>query len=112
MRFVYISAPYTKPDPAENTRIAIAAADPLLKLGYAPYIPHLSHFWHLQTPHPYEDWMELDLAWISRCDALIRLPGESPGADQEVLFAEQLGINVYYGVEEFLEQADWLTLDG
>ena len=46
----------------------------------------------------YEQWMKLDLAWLDKCDALLRLPGESPGSDREVDAAKERGIPVYYSV--------------
>jgi len=33
----------------------------------------------------------------------MRLPGESPGADREVALAAELGIPVFYSVEELVE---------
>ena len=102
MKRVYVAGPYTHGDVEANVREAIAASDMLLEAGYAPYCPHMSHFWHRQHPHDYETWMALDMAWLAQCDALIRLPGESPGADREVLFAQHHNIPVYYGWSEFL----------
>ena len=37
---------------------------------------------------------------IERCDAVLRLPGESTGADNDVRLARGRGIPVYFGVEE------------
>ena len=37
---------------------------------------------------------------LQHCDAVLRLPGESTGADQDVAIAEQRGIPVYHRVEE------------
>lgn len=103
---VYIAGPYTRGDTAENVRKAVETAHYLLSLGHFPYVPHLTHFWHLLFPRPYEDWMRLDLGWLDTCDALIRLPGDSPGADREVAHAETKGIPVYYGLSEFLLKED------
>lgn len=99
---VYVAGPYTQGDPEQNTRAAIAAGDTLLAHGFAPYVPHMSHFWHQQHPHEYETWMQLDLAWLSVCEAVLRLPGDSPGADREVEFARAHNIPVYYGISELL----------
>jgi hypothetical protein len=44
--------------------------------------------------------MELDNEWVLRCDALLRLPGESQGADAEVELAKKHGIPVFYSIEE------------
>jgi hypothetical protein len=37
---------------------------------------------------------------ISRCDGIYRLSGASGGADNDVLLAEQLGLPVYYQLDE------------
>lgn len=37
---------------------------------------------------------------ITRCDAVLRLPGESKGADEDVRLAEELGLAVYYTLED------------
>lgn len=97
---IYISAPYTKGDVALNVRRAIKAADELLEKGHYPYIPHLTHFWHLVSPHDWDVWLEIDLAYLPSCDAVLRLDGESKGADIEVGAAEQSGIPIYYSLEE------------
>lgn len=97
---IYVAGPYTQGDPAVNVRRAVEAADGLAKRGHVPFIPHLSHFWHLLFPHEYVFWMEQDLAWLRQCEAILRLEGESPGADCEVRMAEELGLGVYRSVYE------------
>ena len=37
---------------------------------------------------------------LARCDAVLRLPGESTGADQDVAIAQQRGLPVYHRVED------------
>lgn len=101
MKRVYIAGPYTHGDVAMNVRGALEAADELLRRGHAPYVPHLTHFWHLLFPGPYEQWMRLDLAWLFVCDALVRLPGDSPGADRESAEASRLGIPIYPSIRAF-----------
>ena len=91
---VFVSSPYTLPDPVENTRRAIAAGNSLMYAGYAPYVPHLNLLWHFHSPKSYEQWLTLDREWLTVCDAVFRLPGESPGADREVALAKELGIPV------------------
>lgn len=41
---------------------------------------------------------------IARCDAILRVPGESKGADQDVKLAMELGIPVYHSLDELLNQ--------
>ena len=79
------------------------AADLLIQMGIAPYVPHLSHFQHMMWPHDYEVWMAVGLAWLRTCDAILRLPGESPGADREVEVARILEIPVFYSVDKLVE---------
>lgn len=96
MKYIYIAGPYTNGDPVLNIRKTIEAADELRELGYVPFIPHLSHLWHLISPHEYEYWMLYDFEWLERCDALLRLPGESEGADREIDRMHILGKPVFY----------------
>jgi len=37
---------------------------------------------------------------LERCDAVLRIPGESKGADQDVATAQQLGLPVFFKLEE------------
>jgi len=97
---VYIAGPYSKGDTIENIRRAIIVANDLIEVGHTPYVPHLSGFQHLVMARPYEDWLKIDLAWVARCDAMLRLAGGSPGADREVAEAKRLGIPVVESVGE------------
>ncbi len=90
--FVYIAGPYTKGDAVLNVRNAINASEKVVELGHVPFVPHLYHFWHFYSPKPYQYWTKLDNEWIAKCDAIIRLPGESSGSDAEVELAKQQGI--------------------
>jgi len=103
MKYVYIAAPYTHGDKEENTKNAIIAGDKIAEAGYIPFIPHLNHYWDQLKPHEYRFWMDQDKAWLLKCDALVRLPGESKGADEEVVIALDNNIPVYFGIDEFLD---------
>lgn len=93
---VYIACPYTKGDIAVNTRNSMVAWDILYSNGLFPFNPLYSHFQHLHSPRPYEDWTKYDDEWVRKCDALIRLPGESSGGDKEVQLAKDYNIPVLY----------------
>jgi hypothetical protein len=84
---IYVAGPYTKPDPVENTHRIIHIADALWDLGVVPVVPHLTLFWHFLRPRTYEEWLHYDLHLMARCDAVLRVPGASNGADGEVSFA-------------------------
>lgn len=94
-KLIYISCPYTKGDVAVNVRNSVFAADQVIACGHLPYNPLLSHFHHIISPHNYAYWMELDLKLIYKMDAVIRLAGESAGADKECELARRLGIPVF-----------------
>lgn len=104
--FVYVAGPYTHPDPVSNTRTALDVATRLLDSGHVvPFVPHLSLFWDLIHPRPYRTWLDYDLDVIDRCDALLRIPGESAGADIEVDYAHDEKIPIFYDVDEVLSWA-------
>jgi hypothetical protein len=102
---VYIAGPYTKGDVAVNVRMALKAAHEIREMGFTPFCPHLTHFWHMLFPREYKDWLEMDLVWLEQCQCVVRLPGESSGADGEVERAEELGIPVYYGIDQLRRAA-------
>ena len=103
---VYIASPYTLGDPVLNVRRSLYAADELMNNGFVPFVPLLCHFWHFYSPKIYTDWVEYDLEWIFSCNILLRLPGESEGADKEVREATIQGIPVYYSVEDLVKEED------
>jgi len=42
-----IAGPYTRGDVAVNVRNAYEVANRLADLGFAPFVPHATHFWHM-----------------------------------------------------------------
>ena len=99
---VYIASPYTIGDVAQNVKLQIDTVDILMSHGYAPFAPLYSHFQHMAHPRPYEDWMRVDYEWVLVCDCVLRLGGESNGADEEVKLALSNNIPVYYSINELI----------
>lgn len=99
---IYVAGSYTKGNQTTNVRSAIDAANVLAGYGFVPFVPHLTHFWDLLWPHEYDWWMAYDDEWLQVCDAVLRLPGESLGADKEEERARELGIPVFYSLDELL----------
>jgi len=97
---VYVAGPYTNGDIAVNVRQNIKIGNELALIGYIPFVPLLSHFWHIICPQNCTFWTRLDNAWVSSCDVLLRTSGLSAGADAEVELAKQLGIPVVYSIHE------------
>lgn len=91
---IYVAGPYTKPEPVENVHRMIRIGDALWDLGVVPIVPHLSLLWQMVRPREYEEWLEYDLHIMARCDAVLRVPGKSLGADREVRMAIEHGQSV------------------
>ena len=100
---VYIAGPYSKGDVEYNVGTALAVAERLMVEGHVPFVPHLTHFWHLAHPHSYQFWLNYDNEWLPLCDVLLRLKGESSSADEEVRLAISLNIPVFYDIVSLLE---------
>ncbi len=105
-RRVYIAGPYTVGDVARNVAAAVAVADWMLGRGIVPYVPHLTHFWHMLHPQQYETWIAFDLAWLRQCEAVYRMPGESAGADREVAAALCARLPIFYSEARLLNWAN------
>jgi len=108
---VFISSPYILGDTAVNVKRQIDMANELMDAGFSPYVPLLSHFQHMSHPRPYEDWTRNDLAWLEVCDCVLRLDGESKGADLEVEYAVKLGIPVFFNLEVLIAEIKNIILD-
>ncbi len=116
--FVYIAGSYTTGDPVLNLLDAIEAEQVVIEAGHIPFVPHLYRFWRHLIPGSHEQWMALDMAWLAKCDVLIRLPGHSLGADREVAEAQRLGLHVL--IPETCDECDedgclehmWCVMEG
>lgn len=109
---VYVGGPITKGDYLVNVRSAVDAAEALREADCFPYVPHLTAFWHFAHPRHYEDWMAQDFEWLSLCHAMLRIPGESAGADREEAYAIERGIPVFKHILDLLMWRAGLTERG
>ena len=101
---VYVAGPYTHPDPVQNTHNAVRVAERIQStVLVTAFVPHLNLLWHAIIPHDNDYWYEYDIAFLARCDALLRIPGDSVGADNEVEFARHEMIDVFDDVDKLLE---------
>lgn len=100
MSVIYIASPYSVGDQAANVRVQIEAMHRILDMGHAPIAPLLAHFADQHRPRPYEDWVRMCLELVPRADVLLRLPGESAGADREVAVADRTNIAVCMGWDD------------
>jgi hypothetical protein len=111
---ILIAGPYrsgTNDDPAlmeKNLRYLEAVSLPLFRAGH---IPMIGEWVALPLMREAGSKKPGDLAYneiaypvaerlLEKCDAVLRLPGESKGADQDVQIARARGLKVYYRLEE------------
>lgn len=107
---VYIASPYSIGDKLENVHRSMAAADRLIELGFVPYIPLLCHYQNELYPQSEFTWLTLSSEWLRQCDAVLRLEGESEGADIETSIADVKSIPVFYSIDSLVEHTELLTL--
>lgn len=99
IRFVFVSGPLSG-DVEENVGMAIKYSSELIDNGYVPITPHLMHYIENYKARYYGVWLNLSLELMTKADAVLRIPGDSPGADIEVREAEKIGIPVFYSIED------------
>ncbi|MDD9153883.1 DUF4406 domain-containing protein [Plantibacter flavus] len=107
---ILIAGPYrsgTGGDPdaiARNLERLEAAAAPIYALGHVPMIGEwvaLPILRGIDTASGDGDVMyETAKRLLQHCDAVLRLPGESSGADTDVAIARERGIPVYTDLSE------------
>lgn len=111
---ILIAGPYasgTDGDPAlmaQNLKRLETAAWPLFQAGHVPMIGEWVALPVLESagasgptdPLAAEVMYPTAERLLQRCDAVLRLPGASRGADQDVAIAEARGIPVYYALED------------
>jgi len=111
---ILIAGPYrsgTGDDPqkmAENLNRLESASYPIFKAGHIPMIGEWIALpvWHSAGGESIGDAVYDEVFYptagrlIDRCDAILRLEGESKGADNDVRLAKERGIPVYYDVKD------------
>lgn len=113
-RRIYIAGPYSngetqsKQHVEANVMVARATARELVVAGFHPVTPHLTHYIDncpclVDAKITYERWMEHCLADLETCDCVLRLRGDSKGADRECCRAVDLEMPIYRTVKELVE---------
>lgn len=90
---VYIAGPYAS-DPVGNTRLAKEVWHLLADRGIVGICPHVSLYLDMHRHRPPVEWYIYDAHLLQKCDYLLRIHGESQGADYEVRFARHHRIKV------------------
>ncbi|RWY50223.1 DUF4406 domain-containing protein [Mucilaginibacter gilvus] len=117
---ILIAGPYrsgTNDDPtlmAQNLQRMEEVALPLFRAGHIPIIgewfalPLLNQAGCKYAGDEIYEEISYPIArrLITRCDAILRIEGESKGADGDVKFAEDLGLKVYYKLDDILNATE------
>lgn len=111
---ILIAGPYrggTNDDPKliqQNLEKLEAVALPLFRMGHLPVIGEwlALPLLHLAGSKQIGDnaWDEIQYPvahrLLEKCDAVLRLEGESKGADNDVRIAKERGLKIYYRLED------------
>jgi hypothetical protein len=114
--FILIAGPYrsgTNDQPElmeKNLRRLEEVALPLFRAGHIPMIgewvalPLLRVGGSTKPGDKIYDEIAYPVAerLLAKCDAVLRLEGESKGADQDVRLAKDLGLKIFYRLEDVL----------
>jgi hypothetical protein len=104
---IYIMGPYTAPTTEgkeANTRRAMEIGVHLIRLGWMPFVPHLTHYLDMHAKKvgldlPNEFWYRYDFQWMPLCGAGFFI-APSPGADKERAILEALHCPIYFDLRE------------
>lgn len=114
---IYIASPYAPRGArtaheavfiaAKNVDRAIRAAIELIEKGHYPYVPHWTHYLHT---HPYcprdygaEWYYNYDLTFLELWAEAVLVLGDSRGVRLEVEKAKELGLPIYYSIDQVPE---------
>ena len=105
---IYVASPYGRRIKArhkqreKNVQDSIEAGRELILKGHTPFLPLLYHYvhkdWHKTLSE--DRWHWLCVAWLAHCQAILRLPGKSWGADNEVEVGKAMGLKIFYDISE------------
>lgn len=107
---ILIAGPYRSGTDGDPTRIAAnlerleRSSAPIFRLGHVPMIGEWVALPVLRTLDG--DAVDGDVMYdtahrlLQHCDAVLRLPGASAGADKDVEIARERGLPVYFSVDE------------
>ncbi len=100
---VFIASPYRTGDMSSNIRLQSDIYSGLMDLGFAPYgsiVSSLSQ--HIAHPKPHEEWVKIENEFISVCNCVLRVGGESKGADECVNYAKSLKKEIFYSINDLI----------
>lgn len=105
-------APGSECDQFLNVRRMVEVATDLVNLGMVPVVPALCSFWHMLAPQPRSFWMAKNDSDIRTCNAALRMPGDSLGADADGRRCEGYSIPVFTHLEHLARAfSGWTSVE-
>lgn len=118
---VYVAGKYSDTnvlDVLGNISRGISLCKDLFLMGYAPFCPWLDHQYVLQMSDAERKSLtvpmfhEYSLAWLDVSDCILVIPERiesSRGVQNEIARAKEIGIPVFYSINEMEEWANGLS---
>ena len=90
-----------------NIKDGIKTGVKLIKLGYAPFVPHLDFMFGIcgQQTLTIDEYRNYSIEWLKASEVLLIINGErtSAGVIAEIIEAEEMKIPIIYGWSDFFE---------
>jgi nucleoside 2-deoxyribosyltransferase len=108
-KIVYVAGAYSAPTVIGvfgNMRRGLALATQVLQAGFSPFAPWNDMFFSLLDEVSLETYYEYSMAFLEKSDAVVVVRQgmeQSKGTQAEIVRAHELGIPVYYNLEDLVE---------
>ena len=92
-----------------NVRKMVRSSLDAFFAGYDPFVPAFDHqFWMVMNDDEFITEAMIkrySKSWLEVCDVVVLTPGwkQSPGTVAEIKLAEELGIPIFYSLEDLIE---------
>ena len=112
MKRIYVAGAYSANnviDILDNMRKGMRAATILMQKGFSPFCPWLDYQFQLMLREgeslTVSDYYRYSIDWLVVSDCMVVLDGwkNSTGTMKEIEIANENGIPIYYGIENFLK---------
>jgi hypothetical protein len=105
---IYVAAPYSSATDAEQEQKAkrsVRVGVDLMRNGHMPFMPLLMHWFDIEAKEKgiefsYQEYIDWALTWLQQCDGVLCCLGRSKGVDTELARARELGMPVYWSIDE------------
>lgn len=114
-RMIYVAGAYSGPDVLtvlDNMRLGIELSSTLFRKGFSPFCPWLDYHFCLNIPKEYltvDMFYNYSIDFLEVCNAVLLTDNErnpsSGGTNKELQKAHELGIPIFYTLEELLDWA-------